>query len=423
MSAAARQEVFRGRTVGLMIVVGVLAFAALTVLSVYAPNLRKGDDGGPHALSKSAIGYAGAAAYFKARGDNVLISRGRLPVGAADGLLVLTPQLGHRRDTTDAVHFDGVRLVVLPKWHAGPDPRHPGWVRQGRIIPAEMVGSSVLKGYPKGIELERRAGRSRPTLNLGDGVARRIGDIESFQTLKGPNLQAVVTDERGGILLARVAWPEAKPSDDSDDVDEDEALPPETYLLADPDLLNTQGLKSLATARATDVMIHNLSDGGPLIFDATIHGFERSRSFLSLVFEPPFLGGTLCAVAAALLAGIGAAVRFGPVRVAPPPYAMGKTALVDTTAGLIRMARREHRMAEGYARLCRDLAARAVGAPRQLEAEQLEAFLDRLGTQRGTVARFSDLIKAAREARNLTDLKTTARGLYDWRLEMTRENR
>jgi hypothetical protein len=95
---------------------------------------------------------------------------------------------------------------------------------------------------------------------------------------------------------------------------------------------------------------------------------------------------------------------------------------VENTAGLIRMARREHRMAEGYARLCRDLAARAVGAPRQLEPAQLDAFLDRLSAQRGAPL-FTDLMTAARQAGSLPDLIAVARNLYDWRLEMTRASR
>lgn len=417
MTAAPRRELFRGRTVALMIGVGVLAFAALIVLSVYAPNLRRGDDGGGHALSKSAVGYAGAVAFFKARGDNVLISRGRLPAGSVEGLLILTPASGSASTGGKDLRFDGIRLVVVPKWLAGPDPKHAGWVRQGPAMPAEMIGKTTLKPYGKDVAIERRKGRTEPVIDLGDGRTFRTGGIESFQTLKGSNLEPVIVDERGGILVAYVNWPEPESEDDNSPEQ------PETYLLSDPDLLNTHGLKSLATARAADAVIHELSGGGPLIFDVTEHGFERSRNLLTLMLEPPFLGGTLCAVAAALLAGIGAAIRFGPVRRPPPPYAMGKTALVDNTAGLIRMARREHRMAEGYARLCRDLAARAVGAPRQLEAEALEAFLDRLGAQRGTASRFSDLIKAAREARSLADLKTTARRLYDWRLEMTREHR
>ena len=59
-----------------LVIVGVFSFSAFFVLQAYAPDLRGGDDGGAHALSKSAVGYAGLVALLKARGEPVVISRG-----------------------------------------------------------------------------------------------------------------------------------------------------------------------------------------------------------------------------------------------------------------------------------------------------------------------------------------------------------
>lgn len=399
-------ELFRARTVLIMILTGVLAFVGLVVLSVYAPNLRSGNDGGDHALSKSAVGFAGAAAFFKARGQTVLVSRGSTS-DAEDGLMIITPSLYQDNKALNAISFGGRRLIVLPKWTYGAHMTHKGWVVKGQTAPADAIRQRLLEPYGKKIVLERRNGVSRPGMGWtdGGGALPTPGAIENFQTLKGPGLTPIIYDDRGGVVLA---WVQKK----------------DIYILSDPDLLNTKGLKSLDTARTADALVTGLNDeAGPLLFDVTLHGFKRSRGLLSLALEPPFLGGTLCAVAAALLAGIGAAIRFGPVRLPPAPWAMGKEALVDNTAGLIRMARREHRMAGGYARLCRDLAARAVGAPRQLEEAELDAFLDRLGTQRGTASTFSDLIRAARTASNIAELMAVSRKLYDWRLEMTRASR
>lgn len=401
MTAATDGQLFKGRTVLIMIAVGVLAFAGLAVLSVYAPSLRSGNDGGGHSLSKSAVGFAGAVKLFRALGDPVIVSRGDTPGIDRAGLLIVTPSPAHDARAIRSVSFDGRRLVVMPKWLVAPHPARPGWVLKADVLPVEALEKKgVLEAYARTAAVQRRDGIAGANLRFADGRTMVTGPVDQLQTLQADGLVALVSNDQGEAILARTR-------------------DRKVYILSDPDLLNTMGLKSLETARAADAMLDLVRPEGPLIFDVSLHGFKRSRNLLALALEPPFLGGTLCAVAAALLAGIAAAIRFGPVRRAAPPYAMGKGALVENTAGLIRMARREHRMAEGYARLCRDLAARAVGAPRQLEPAQLDAFLDRLSVQRGA-ALFTDLIKAAREAKGLPDLIAVTRKLYDWRLEMTR---
>jgi hypothetical protein len=103
--------------------------------------------------------------------------------------------------------------------------------------------------------------------------------------------------------------------------------------------------------------------------------------------------------------------------------ALGKLALADNTAGLVRMARREHRMAAPYGEVVRAETARAVGAPRGLEGDELNRVLDRLGAAGGTNYRISALIERARAARTKGDLMEVARDLYRWRQEMTRERR
>src|SRR5439155_9784136 len=81
---------------------------------------------------------------------------------------------------------------------------------------------------------------------------------------------------------------------------------------------------------------------GPVMFDATLNGFARERSILRLLFDPPFLAVTLCLFAAAALAGFQAFVRFGPMRRSGRVFALGKEALADSSAALIRLAAREH---------------------------------------------------------------------------------
>jgi hypothetical protein len=89
------------------------------------------------------------------------------------------------------------------------------------------------------------------------------------------------------------------------------------------------------------------SDDEPIIFDATLHGFTRSENLLQMMFDIPFLGVTLVALAAALLLGWAASIRFGPPARETRAIALGKQALADNSAGLVSMARRETRMAPG----------------------------------------------------------------------------
>jgi hypothetical protein len=99
---------------------------------------------------------------------------------------------------------------------------------------------------------------------------------------------------------------------------------------------------------------------------------------------------------------------------------MGKRALADNQAGLIRMAKREHRMAEPYARLVRDRAARVVGAGQVTDEAQLEALLDRLGARR-TELSIAGMSAEARQVADPGGLLRLARRLYQWKLEISRE--
>ncbi|MBC6981882.1 DUF4350 domain-containing protein [Caulobacter sp. 17J80-11] len=405
-AAGARRGAFSPVTVLWLVLVGVFTLSALGVLSAYAPDLRKGDDGGAHALSTSAVGYAGAVKMLRLRGQPVVVSRGALP-DDAEGLLILTPTEAHDAKALNEIDYDGTVLVVLPKWRTAPEPLHRGWVRAVEKIDPGVLTKRLLKDLAPGSKVERRKGKARPRLGeTGQALGAPLGEIEDLQTLSGAGWAPVLVDETGRAVLAR-------------------QKNGGVYVLADPDLLNTHGLRDLATAREAMAMIDYLraGDGGPVVFDATLHGFKRPRSVLRLALEPPFLGVTLCALAVALLVSLQAFARFGPVRVAGRSLALGKQALADNTAALIRMAGREHRMAAPYALLIRAAVVRAVGAPRNLSGDELDAFLDRLSKLGGASHGYTELAGEARAARTPADLMRVARKLHLWRLEMTRERR
>jgi hypothetical protein len=193
-------------------------------------------------------------------------------------------------------------------------------------------------------------------------------------------------------------------------------------VLADPDLLNTQGLASLDTARAATALVEVMRvDRNAMLFDVTLQGFGRSRSLARLLLEPPFLGASLCAVAAALLMGAHALARFGPTPAPARAFALGARELVDNSAGLVRMARREAELAQPYAALVEAQVLKAAGAGGGAgdPAERL-ARLERHG--RVTLRR-QELAEAMRGVKTPADLLAAARRWRQWRLEMTRDRR
>ena len=423
---------FSTRAVLWMVAVGVLALVAFLVLSAYAPELRRGQPG-EHALSRSAVGYAGAVRLMRALDVPVIVGREDRPY--EPGVLVLTP--GPEAGKALAQVRPGPVLVVLPKWRSVPRPRSRGWVDKLGTEAAGSVASLTASLQEGGGDatITRRTGRGAPVLTApaesrvvmdiigeggpdrpirGDpdelgrdwrlfaaGSVFRPGPIEGLKTLAGPAWLPVLTEERGGMVVAK-------------------HRSRNLYVLSDPDLINTHGLADLRTARFAAHLLEGLrGPQGLVVFDVTLHGIGGERGLLRLALEPPFLGATLCLLAAAVLAGFHAAARFGPPRRAQRAFARGKASLAENTAGLIRLARREHRMGAGYAALVRADAARAVGAPMDLGPEQLDAFLDRLSRTRGTRTTYEALAAKAGRALDRNDLLQVARELHLWKLEVT----
>jgi hypothetical protein len=100
---------------------------------------------------------------------------------------------------------------------------------------------------------------------------------------------------------------------------------------------------------------------------------------------------------------------------------LGKRALADNTAGLIRMGRREHRMGLPYANMMKRIVVKAVGAPANLDPVAQTTMLDRVSELSNSQLRFSALVGEAGGASNPTDLVKIASELHRWKQETTRE--
>jgi hypothetical protein len=408
-----------------MIVAGIFAFSAFIVLSTYAPDLQSGDNGQAHALSKSAVGYGGMVRLLRELNEPVVVSRRDLSRDQP-ALIIFTPAPNVSRDAyVKAAQLSSRTLVVMPKWRGSVDPKHPGWVGDLKAIsPQDQTDLLKAIGTPKAtMSITKDTGARRlvgAPGSLAEGMSVDTGPIRDLQSVSGPGLVPVLSDAQGRIVLAR-------------------RMPTETYILADPDLINTMGLKDVRTARAGVGILRILRDdrsvrqayrqdaGRTIAFDVTLNGFARSRSVLKLAFEAPFVGATLCLVVAALLMGLHAAARFRAVRRGERALALGKDALIDNSAGLIRMAKREPALAPRYGELQRAAAIKALGGLRaggsRLEGQALTDFLDRQGERFGAADSASRLEEETRTVRSLGDLMKVAAKWHQWRLEMTRERR
>jgi len=405
-------EVFSPKVAIALFLVGVFSFSAFVTLSTYAPDFADGDDAAAHALSRSAIGYAAAVKLARARGANVTVTRTAPTAGTAP-LVVLTPPSKLTAADIDKL-ADWRALVVLPKHLAVPDFTHTGWVA-ATIPMAEDAVAEILADIAPKAKISRANGSASPVLTFDAAEAERIdagadlrpGAIADLQTVSAKDLIPVLRTADGRTVLGVIRLKDK----------------PDTYVLTDPDLLNTQGLADIATARAGMAILDALrAPGDPIAFDVTLHGFERTRSLLRLAFEPPLLAATLSLLVAAALLAWRAATRAGPAAAETRTIALGKRALADNSAALFRLARREHTMARRYAAFTATLAAEKLGVWRG-ENDETVAELDRIGGARGVGHKFSDLAAEASAAQTGADATAAARKLHAWNEEILRATR
>ncbi|MER9247683.1 DUF4350 domain-containing protein, partial [Mesorhizobium sp. M0590] len=101
--------------------------------------------------------------------------------------------------------------------------------------------------------------------------------------------------------------------------------------------------------------------------------------------------------------------------------ALGKRALVDTTAMLMRRAGRLDELGGRYAALMRVRAGALLGAPQGLQGKALDHWLD--SRDKEQAGGFTTRSQAAGEAKNLTQMQQAAERLHDWTARRLGERR
>jgi hypothetical protein len=391
------QNPFSVRVVVTLLAVAIVSFGALLVLAGWSPELRDRNTAGQHPFSTSAIGYNGLQQLLEAQGFETSISRFKSNLESNDrGIMVVTLTPWGMGSALKDYEPEGATLIVLPKWDGRRD-----WRDDTKMADTTFTPAGRLNDLLNQLDIDAEIGRE----DVGDTMMTPFGpqtpapDVKT-QVLRSDTLESVAETKGGGMLLARIPYSQ-------------------TYILSDPDLINTFGLASIENARFTTGMFHWLQDYesyGPITLDATLHGFTQSENLLQMMFDVPFLGATLTALAAALLLGWAAFVRFGPPSREGRVIALGKEALADSSAGLVSMTRRETQMAPGYLALVRRRVAKDIGAPKTMTEDQQTALFDRLGPEPQSGKLFSQIeaqLKAP--AANRDALMNSARELYRWR--------
>jgi hypothetical protein len=284
------------------------------------------------------------------------------------------------------------------------------------------------------------------------------GKIERLQTVSSSDIQPILTDGGGHTVLGRLlgpfrygfyapppvpATPDGvvvnDPPADGDDIDDSQAeiVPEEApapftpggdqgrsiFILSEPDLLNTKGLHSLETAKAAVDLFRTIgADNKEIVFDMSLHGFERSRNFMKLLLEPPFLPAVLClGFAGALMAlnSIAGRLRMRSGR----EIALGKETLVENSALLVSLAGRDTHMGKRYAAMTRTLAAMAAGVPTRAPEKQQASMLDAVSRAGDDKTKYSQLADEVSKAGTTSNMLKAANRLFRWRQEIGRERR
>ncbi|HMO67352.1 MAG TPA: DUF4350 domain-containing protein [Novosphingobium sp.] len=384
-----------------VVLVGTALFVALLWMIGTGRGWGDARDGGAHAGSNGLTGYGALAAYAKARGHAVRLSRS--PAALDDpGLVVLTPP--HQTDGAELEHIVAARrevgptMVILPKWLAAPVPMQTPGARRGWVMLA-ATASPRWEGFRDAMAVGI-APVSAPRWQA-DGLIGQLPEPKAVQSGLGENLLPLVESADGRALAG---W-----------IDDDGPYP--LVLVFEPDLLNNWAMAQRESARLADQLFAGMDADGAVTFDLTLNGHARSANLLTLAFTPPYLAATLCLLIAGLVVGWRAFVRFGPALVPARALAFGKGELVANSAALVERAGRLRLVAAPYAEAARARMARALALPPQAD----EAAIDRaLAARHPGAPAFSALSARLRQARRPRDITQAAQALHALERTLTR---
>lgn len=399
---------FAVRTVVILVIGGALLLLASILMSGFGDEIARATGDAPAADRKDGAGYHAFQRLVAAvQPPETEVSA---PT-AASAILILTPTEATRPEDVKAIVDKRIAfasamtggddfvakeghplmryatLIILPKWQVEKLPLQGGRVR--RTGEADMAKLARL--VPTKVDWHRED-RS----NVGIMPANYPG-LRSF-ALPDRELNAVMGDDITPLIGARDGAAVLGQIGTSD-----------TFVLVDPDLVNNRAMADERNAKAALAMLRAIDPehDGRAVFDRTLHFSRGDRNLVKLLFLPPFLGVTLALIAAAVLAGIAAAGRFGPPLTEKRAVAAGKRALIDNIVALTRLAGRTPLVGPRYADMMLELLSRRLLTGEQPAPERL----DRVHPG------YSDIDRRLRDARTEGAALAAARDLTAWKKE------
>lgn len=385
---------FRRRTLLALIAVGVASLVTALVLAIFADDFAEEKSADTTGYSKSAIGYEALVQVLREVGIPVSLSRTRSASRAGEGLLVIAaPDLeddAARDRFRSMVESSRHVLVILPRWWGMPSDDKPRWIAARLELPASEA-EQVLDA-----------------LDLEGSVIRAGGE----QLLAEHELDSETAGAGGeGDVLASTWY------------DRDTKL----WILADPSRFDNAGVRHRPNLHWAVELIDDARQGGPVVFDETLHGFEENPSLWRSLFRFPLVLVSLQVIACALLLLWAAIGRWGPPRAAAPPLASGKDFLIRNTAALLHVGGHDREALRRYLWTTIHAVRLALHAPRELDPAALRTWLERVRASRGgtisilELERDVDDVANAPHKRGATSRRTVelAARIHRWRTEMT----
>jgi hypothetical protein len=393
---------FSKTTLWVVISVAIISLVTTVVLTVLGSDPGDKTSAGSDGYSKSAIGHRALIELLGKLDVPVVVSRNNSSAKSEKGLLIIAEpkQSEKEAERLRALVLAAPNiLVVLPKWYGFVGHKRE-WIASADMLPKTDVvdvlheigvdvSNDPLMRTPLPIAWRTRDGYPRPSIQHPQAIA--IDVIEP------------VIDDGTHALLGHFEH-EGK----------------QIWVLADPDVLNNAGLRKPENAALAIMLIDKLRDGGPVVFDETVHGHVQTPSLLRVLFGFPLVLATIQVLVCALLAIWAAMVRFGPRRAAPPPLAPGKDFLIENTAALLRYGGHHVDALQRYLAATVVQVRQTLHAPDHLGPSALGEWFERVRLLRGGTIGLFDLEKqvgsAAAHPQRVVELADL---VYRWRMEMT----